>query len=209
MGGFGDFMMGTEGTPGEHGIDVAYIDDYEDYQGYRDVVGGWTKGVLSGAKEGQGAFMNEYLPGIQKQQEEAIQRYYMGEGNNRSNSVMGLAGQTGAATGVGPKATMAYQGKVGQDMGAKLTESKAAIDRYKANWMGEANFKSLDTINDMKQGQRYHAAAYNIEPTAGTEGFLSKAVSGLAGAGLSVATGGMSNMMTAGMTSMFPSSAAV
>jgi len=189
--GFGDFLFGSEGTPGEHGIDVAYIDDYGDYAGMRQQMGDYYSGIMQGEEP---AWMKNYLPGIEQAQNQALDRAYLGEGNNMSNSAMSLAGASGAATGVGPKATMAYQGKVGQDLAAKKAEAKMQMDQLRANWMGNNSMAAAQGMNAMPQGQRYSAQGYNIQPGAGSEGFLSKAA-------------GMA--MSAGMNAMFPGSGAL
>ena len=188
--GFGDFLFGSEGTPGEHGIDVAYIDDYGDYAGMRQQMGDYYSGIMQGEEP---AWMKNYLPGIEQAQNQALDRAYLGEGNNMSNSAMSLAGASGAATGVGPKATMAYQGKVGQDLAAKKAEAKMQMDQLRANWMGNNSMAAAQGMNAMPQGQRYSAQGYNIQPGAGSEGFLSKAA-GMAMSSMMPGMGGMGGL---------------
>lgn len=171
MAGIGDFFFGSEGTPGEHGIDISYIDEYDDYAGIRGDLIDYYSGILQG-REPQ--FFQEYLPQIEQQQEQALNRYYLGDPGNRQTSAMGLAGQTGSMAGVGPKGTVAQQGKVNYELQAKKAAAKAAMNKYRADWMGQAQFKSTEGLQRLPRNPAYESASYQIQPQAGTEGFLSK-----------------------------------
>lgn len=186
--GLGDFLFGSEGTPGEHGIDYLKLDEYDDYPGIREDLNQYYGGILEGKEPG---FFEDYIPGIQKQEEQALDRYYLGDPGDRGNSAMGLAGQIGAQTGVGPKATFAQQGKVGNELAAKKTAARAAWDKYRVGWMGDAQFQATAGLQNQPRTPSFVASGYNIDPGAGSEGFLQGAAKAWAGGGFQ----GASNLM--------------
>ena len=195
MGWAEDFFMGTEGTPGEHGIDVAYIDDYADYQGIRNQLKDYWQGLMSFQEP---EMFQRYTDRILDNQYSNLDRIYLGDPGNRSQSAMGLAAQAGAMTGVGPKATLANTQKVNYELAAKKAAAQQAIDNYRMRWMGDSANQAAMGMAKLPQGQRFYAEGYNIQPTAGTPGFLSKAADAALSAGMAYATGGMSEVAKAG-----------
>jgi len=169
MGFMGDFFMGTEGTPGEHGIDVAYLDDYGDYEGMRDQMNDYWSGAMNFQESDA---MKNFSSGILDEQYGALDRNYLGDPGNRGNSAMGLAGQIGAQAGLGPKATVAQQGKVNYELQAKKAAAKAAMDKYRMEYMGQSAMRAPEGMSRLPQGQKTATSSYNVAPTEGQPGWL-------------------------------------
>lgn len=187
--GFGDFFLGSEGTAGEHGIDTTYYDDYADYQGIRGSVNDYWSGIMQGEEP---EWMRKYLPSVLQEQYADLNRTYLGDPGDRGNSAMGIAEQVGAQTGIGPKSTVAQTGKVNYELAAKKAAANAAMQKYRATFMGNAANQgaSPQGLMGLPQGQRVFSSGYNIQPQAGTEGFLSKAGGAVAqGAGMAMGAG--------------------
>ena len=188
MGGFSDFFMGSS-TPGEHGIDVAYIDDYADYPGVRNQMKDYWGKKMSYEESPE---MKRMYGGILDEQYADLDRTYLGDPGYRGNSAFGIAAQTGAMTGVGPKATSAMTSKVSYELAAKKAKAKAMMDQWRLNYMGTSANEAARGMLQLPQGQRYASAAYNIQPTS-TPGFLSHVAKGAGtamGAGLASAMPG-------------------
>ena len=172
--GFMDMFMGSPGTPGEHGIDVAYIDEYDDYAGIRSNLIDYYTGIMQGQEP---SYMQNYLPQIEKQQEQEYNRMYLGDPGQRQTSAFGQAAQTGAMTGVGPKATVSNQGQVGNELAAKKAAAKAAMAKYKMDWMGGAQWNATQGMASLPRNPTYEAFGWQTPGTPGSEGFLSKMAS--------------------------------
>jgi hypothetical protein len=71
-------------------------------------------------------YLQRYLPEIEADLQRGLKRTYLGRPGERSNSQVGIAQQTGAITGVGPKATQANVDKVMKD----YAEKQQSIDAY-------------------------------------------------------------------------------
>jgi hypothetical protein len=198
--GFMDFFMGSEGTPGEHGIDVFYPEEYDDYADIRKDLVNYYGGVMQGQEP---AFFQSYLPGIEQQQEEALNRYYLGDPGYRGTSAMGLAEQRGAKLGVGPKATAAMGQKVDFELAAKKAAAKAAMDKYRLNWMGNAQWKATEGLQGLPRTPEYYASGYEIQPGQGSQGLLQGAANAWAGSGFPGLGGLMSKMPGFGPGGMF------
>lgn len=192
--GFSDFFLGSQGTPGEHGID--YAADYEDYQGIRDSLNNYWQGLLGGQEP---SWLTNYSNQILESQLAGLNRDYYGDPGNRSGSAFGNAMEVGAQTGVGPKAATANANKVNWDLMAKKAAAREAMNKYRMSWMGGAVNQAGSNMLGLPQGQR--AFQYNVQPTAGTPGFLQYAAQGL-GQGIGGALGGG---LTSGLGSLFSS----
>ena len=187
-----DFLFGGKGQAGEAGLLSERLAGYGDEEALRMKVNDYWSSIMQGD---QPDWMKRYLPQIQQESDQAINREYLGEGNRRSNSAMGLAGQIGAQTGVGPKATIAQQGKVNYELQAKKAAAKAAMDKYRMNFMGQNAMTAPQGMALLPQGQRTFSSAYNVAPTQGSQGFLKEAFGQVMNAGLSAATGGLTSML--------------
>jgi hypothetical protein len=183
--GFGDFLFGSEGSPGEAGL--LYAKDYGDYAGIRADLIDYAQGIMAG-KEPE--FFNTYIPQIERHQEQALNRYYLGDPGYRSSSAMNLAAQTGAITGVGPKATVAQQGRVANELAAKKAAAQNAMNKYRLNWMGQGQWNAQNNLLQLPQGQR--AFPYQIQPQSGSPGFLQQALGAMTGIGIGNMMGGKS-----------------
>jgi hypothetical protein len=178
------FFTGSS-TPGEHGIDTAYLDDYADYQGIRDQVRDYSMNIMGG-QEPEG-FAN-FASSIYNDEAQNLDRDYYGDPGNRSNSAFGLAAQQGAALGTGPKSTVAFQGKAFNELEARKIAARAAIQKARLAFMQQASLQAPQNLLGLAQGPRAVSSPYNIQPTS-TPGFLSEVGSGL-GKGLGAGIGG-------------------
>jgi hypothetical protein len=169
LGSLGSMFGGSKGSSGSHGIDVAYIDEYEDYPAIRQNLIDYYTGIMQGQEP---EFFQRYLPGIESEMEQSLNRYYLGDAGDRSSSAMGLAGQVGAATGVGPKATFAQQGKVANELAAKKAAAKAAMQQYRMNWMGQGQNMAQAGLSALPRAQTHYAAPYNVAPGQSSPGML-------------------------------------
>jgi len=187
--GIGEFFFGSEGQPGEHGIDTYIHPEYDDYQGIRNQMRDYYSGVLQGQVPEQ---FSNYLDTALQGDEAAFDRYYLGDPGNRSNSRMGLAGQIGAQTGAGPKATFAQQGKVGDELAAKKAAARSMMSKYKADWLGKGQWQATQGLRNMRRGPEVTTSGYQINPTAGSPGFLQNFAKGV-GSGLGGGIGGIAS----------------
>jgi hypothetical protein len=160
---------GGGGSGGEHGIDTVYLDDYDDYADLRKNLISYYQNVMQGQEPD---FFQRYLPGIEGEMESSLNRFYLGDQGDRSSSAMGLAGQIGAATGVGPKATFAQQGKVANELAAKKAAAKAAMQEYRMNWMGQGQWQAGEGLQGLPQGQRTFSAPYSVAPQESGGGLM-------------------------------------
>ena len=203
--GFGDFFLGSEGTPGEHGIDVAYIDEYDDAAAMRNNLVNYWQNMMSGnAQLPQG--LQDYSNQILDYQMSNLNRSYMGDPGNRSGSAFGRAMEMGAQTGIGDKATMAQGQKVNYELEAKKAAAREAMNKYRMSWLGGQAANAPGQMQQLYMGARnptYAASAYNIQPQAGTEGFLSKAGGALATAAGTALGGPIGGTMAGSLSSMF------
>jgi hypothetical protein len=178
--GFGDFLFGSEGTPGEHGIDTVYYDDYDDYAGIRKSMVDYWSGIMAGQEP---EWLTRYSDQLLRGQLRDINRDYLGVEGDRTDSALGLGAQIDASMGTG-KATNIN--RTVQDMMAKRQAARQASASYRQSYMGNAANVAGKNLLGLPQGQRAYSSGYNIQPTAGTEGFLSKA----GGAALGAVAGG-------------------
>lgn len=178
--GISDALFGSKGSPGQHGIDIVYPDEYDDYLGLRSNLINYYQGILQGQEP---AFFSSYLPRIEEQQEQALNRYYLGEGAHRGSSAMGLAEQIGASKGIGAPATVSAQNRVANELSAKKAAARAAMDKYRLNWMGNAQNMAQQGLQNLPRAKDYYASGYNIQPTQGGPGFLQGALEAWGGAG--------------------------
>lgn len=144
--GAGASMYNASQQEGMPGLEVSYIDEYDDYQGIRDQ----QREMYSGAMEGEEPpWMQEYYQGMQVEQERKLNREYMGTAGNRGNSAAGLAMQAGAMGGVGNKAMMANIGRVGNEMASQKTGFAADIAKMRGEnrrqdmWRGASGMAAM------------------------------------------------------------------
>ena len=165
----GEYFMGTEGTPGEHGIDTAYFDDYGDYQGMRDQMNDYWTGAMN-FEESPG--MKAYSEGILENDYASLDREYMGDPGDRSGSMFGNAMEAGSISGLGGERNTGEFNKVNYELQAKKAAAKAAMNKYRMDYMGEAAMRAPEGMAKLPQGQRGEMFPYKVDPVAGETGWL-------------------------------------
>jgi len=143
--------------------------------------------------------MKNYLPQLEAEQIRLLNRDYLGEGNRRGNSAMGLAGQIGAATGAGPKATIAAQQGVSSDLMNKIAATRALTTKIKADWMGTGQWKAAQGLQNQPRNPASVSSGFNIQPTAGSPGIIQGMAEAWAGGGFQGADdmwGGIKNIFS-------------
>ena len=142
-------LGGGEEAPG---LEVSYIDEYDDYQGMRDQ----QREMYSSAMEGEEpAWMQDYYQGMQVEQERKLNREYLGTAGNRGNSAAGLAMQAGAQGGVGNKAMMANIGRVGNEMASQKTGFAADIAKMRGENRREDMWRGASGMAAMPRNPEY------------------------------------------------------
>ena len=188
MGAFGDFMMGTEGTPERYEwLENRQYDWTED--AYNQIA---QNALAQQDRVNQGQFSEWYgalRPQLRQGLDQGLQNTYFGAPGERQGTIQ-AAQQVGAQTGVGPKATHAQVNKQLYNYG----QQSSAIDQYLAQLDYQTQqqdvdryFNQIQSLPQGPQGQFGHFAG-----TPGTTGFLQESAGKLVDAGLAYATGGAS-----------------
>jgi hypothetical protein len=187
------FWTGTEGTPGAHGTDTAYLDDYKDYKGIRDQqIDYWGGAMNWDESEASKNFASSILENDYSQ----LEAEYLGQPGNRGNSYMGLAEQMDAQGGVDK--SFSNSRDASQQLMLKKQAARAAMNKYRMEYMGESAMRAPEGMNDMAQGPRGEAFPWQTDAVPGQQGFLQKSAGKLMDSAIDVgktwATGGMNKI---------------
>ena len=127
------------------GMEVTYIDEYDDYQANREKQNKLYSGAIAGDEPD---WMKDFYSDMMVEQERKINEEYLGTEGNRGNSKAGLAFQTGSITGMGEKAIQAQMNRIGTEAAGEKTGFAASIAKLRAEnrredtWKAAAGFEA-------------------------------------------------------------------
>jgi hypothetical protein len=176
MGFFGDFFLGTEDKPQQNVIQKTTFDEYPEQAGIRQSVQDYWQGIMSGQEpSGFGGFATN----INELENRNIERDFLGDPGNRSNSILNQYQQLGAQTGVGPKSTFAQVGKGLSEMEARKIAARAAIEKARLNFMQQASLAAPQGLLNIPRGPNQQAFPFTIPGQQGSPGYLAESFGAL------------------------------
>jgi len=181
-GGFMDMLFGSS-SPGEHGIDTVYHPDYQNFlQGQQAV----TDANINALQGNAAAPWEDQYAQLQQMGEEDLNRYYLGNPGDASNSALGLAQQQDAikGTGRGSATQSVNTNKAINEMAAKKAALSQMFAKNKLDFGQQAYLGASDALNQLTQGPRQTSVGYSFNPQASDGGLVGNLLGGPAGGAL-------------------------
>lgn len=161
----GDFLMGSEGVAGGHGIDYQQLDVYEDVMPMRHNQVDYLTSLLNWE---QPVSMTNYLDSLLNKHKKALNQYYFGGGS----SIMNLASDIGANLGLNQGELSGIYSGYQMDLGNRVQDLPSFYDKISMDYLSQGAPFAAQTLSKLPTTMPYVASGYQYAPQSGGPGLF-------------------------------------